>query len=730
MNKHELLAPAGSIEIAKAVMDAGADAVYLAGTMFGARAYANNLEEQELLEVMDYAHLRDKKIFLTVNTLLKNKEIDDALYSYILPFYQHGLDAVIVQDFGVLSFLHHHFPDLPLHASTQMSVSNEFGASFLIDQGVSRIVTARELQLSEISNIYDKTKVEIESFIHGALCYSYSGHCLMSSIIGGRSGNRGRCAQPCRLPYEVCDKHGYFYKENHKYPLSPKDLCTIDLLPQLMEAGIYSFKIEGRMKQIEYAAGTTSIYRRYIDRAFQEPKGYTVEEEDRRYLSGIGSRGFTKGYYVQQNGPDMLSSRDSSFKKQNEISTFVSPLYSKIPIHISAEFTEGKPCSVSVCDETDVCSVSGPVIETAAKQSADIKDVKKRLSKTGQTPFETDKVTVHINGNCFIPVKTVNELRRAVLGKFQNKKLAKFQRQSEYSKPFVLKETPDHMMFTQKQSSLVCSVQTYDQLITVLKDKSVDGVDLDIKENDSYRLLNDMICQVHDADKFCGYVFPHIMRKATTDVFTEDLSQFLTLSFDRYIVKSMDALGYALFKCKIPKEKIVLDSSIYVFSKTAGHFFQNIGLTYFTSSFELNQKELQHQDANRQECVIYGAIPLMISAQCVYKSYYKCLKDQPDNTLLFLRDRKQSVFSVQKRCKYCYNIIYNSKILYLLDQSKRLKDIGFSSYRVVFTSETTREVQRVLEEYKNFFILNQTKRFSDPDFEHQYTRGHFKRSVE
>ena len=236
--KTELLAPAGSVEGMHAAVAAGADAVYMGGTLFGARAYAKNPAEEELKEAIDYVHLHEKKLYLTVNTLLKNRELQQQLYEYLAPFYERGLDAVIVQDLGVLEFIRTEFPDLPIHASTQMAVTGAQGAGLLKEAGASRIVTARELSLGEIRHIYDTTGVEIESFIHGALCYSYSGMCLFSSMLGGRSGNRGRCAQPCRLPYQVLQEGKKISSRKEEYPLSLKDMCTIELLPEILEAGV------------------------------------------------------------------------------------------------------------------------------------------------------------------------------------------------------------------------------------------------------------------------------------------------------------------------------------------------------------------------------------------------------------------------------------------------------------------------------------------------------------
>ena len=255
--KVELLAPAGDFQCFQAAINAGADAVYLGGEKFGARAYANNFTEEEIINALRIAHLFGKKIYLTVNTLVKEKEIEQ-LVPYIVPLYEAGLDGVIVQDIGVFEILKKNFPGLELHASTQMTITGVYGAKFLKELGASRIVPARELSLEEIRYIHDETGIEIEAFIHGAMCYGYSGQCLFSSIIGGRSGNRGRCAGPCRLPYT--DEKGKTI-----YPLSLKDMYTLPMIPKLIDAGIYSFKIEGRMKSSYYVATVVNAYRRALD---------------------------------------------------------------------------------------------------------------------------------------------------------------------------------------------------------------------------------------------------------------------------------------------------------------------------------------------------------------------------------------------------------------------------------------------------------------------------------
>ena len=306
--KVEILAPAGNLESFYGAVAAGADAVYLGGNKFGARAFAGNFTKEELLGAMKYAHLHKRKVYLTVNTLLKNHEMEE-LYDYLSPFYHHGLDAVIVQDLGVLQYLKKHFPDLSIHGSTQMNILGVEGACFLANQGVKRVVLGRELSLGEIKRISKENLIQLETFVHGALCYSYSGQCLFSSLIGGRSGNRGQCAGTCRLPFKLNECGSCFGEEGEfRYYFSLKDISMIENIPQLIKTGISSFKIEGRMKSPEYIAWVTSVYRKYVDLALEKNSEYKVSQEDRNHLKEVYNRGgFSSGYYFQHNGKDMLS---------------------------------------------------------------------------------------------------------------------------------------------------------------------------------------------------------------------------------------------------------------------------------------------------------------------------------------------------------------------------------------------------------------------------------------
>ncbi len=305
----EILAPAGSMECLRAAVAAGADAIYLGGTKFGARAYAQNLSEEDLVQAIEYVHIHGRKIYMTVNTLLKDRELNE-LYAYLLPYYKAGLDGVIVQDIGAVKFIGEYFPEMPVHASTQMTITNTLGADFLKRYGITRVVPARELSLKEIRDMKKQTGLEMECFVHGALCYCYSGQCLLSSMIGGRSGNRGQCAQPCRLPYQTEGKKPADL-------MSLKDLCTIDILPELIDAGIDSFKIEGRMKSPYYVAAIVKAYREALDKYWDDPEGYEFDQKLMDNLLKVSHRRYHTGFYFGKSGEQVYES--SSYIRDYDI---------------------------------------------------------------------------------------------------------------------------------------------------------------------------------------------------------------------------------------------------------------------------------------------------------------------------------------------------------------------------------------------------------------------------
>lgn len=742
MRELELLAPAGSLEICKAVINAGADAVYLGGNLFGARAYAKNFDQEQLFAALDYAHLFDKKIFLTVNTLLKNDEIEQYLYDYIAPLYEYGLDAAIVQDFGVLSFLHKHFPDLPLHASTQMSITNAYGSNWLKEQGVSRIVTAREVSLQEIQDIYTETGMEIESFVHGALCYCYSGQCLLSSLLGGRSGNRGRCAQPCRLQYEVVDRKSRCYNPKQSYPLSPKDLCTISFLPEMAKAGVYSYKIEGRMKQIEYAAGVTEIYRKYLDLCMKNADAYQVEEKDMQALLALGNRnGFTKGYYYQRNEKSLLSLTTSAHKSA-DAKPELSLKEKQIPIQVKARFETGKPAWIAVADARFSVEKEGAVVLEAMKQPLQEADIVNRLSKTGDTVFAVEDCSVQSSADAFLPVKFINELRRSALDALAEKHLESGRRQLAAVEP---DERSEQTISTQAARSagetpaVTVLVRTERQLLIAQQSAMISRIYLDSSLWGQHMDLRQIVSDCHERGKSLYLALPAVLRKGSV-AFLQKHDKEILLT-DGLLVRTQDGIGAA--RAMFPQMDLVLDHGVYTYSDTTMAAFREQGIHAFTLPFELNEKEIRGRENADSEMILYGWIPVMYTAQCIYKNFERChgqdvTKIEEGNesesqiagisNVLYLRDRYAKEFPVLPDCRHCYNTIYNTQPLYLFGQKEKVQKCKPASYRLEFLMESEKEMQSILQEFQSAFFKNQK-----PDmkkWENRFTNGHFKRGIE
>ena len=421
VKKPELLSPAGNMACLEAALSAGCDAVYAGADRFGARAYAGNFTSDEFVQAIDRMHLFGKKVYLTLNTLIKPDEFRQ-LHDFVRPFYEAGLDGVIVQDIGVIAMLLADFPGMEVHASTQMSISSVFGARLLKEMGVSRIVPSRELSLDEIRDIITETGIETECFIHGAMCYSYSGLCLMSSFLGGRSGNRGRCAGPCRQPYSAGPLR-------EKYLLSMKDLCAIDILDELIGAGIASFKIEGRMKSPEYVYGVTGIYKRAIDKIMSDPEDtYTPDKKDRSRLMELYSRGgIAEGYYHRRNGLDMITMEKGAYKREDTSGYGCDRL--SLPLRASLRVYAGSPMSLTVSgkDGSSV-SVTGDTAEQADRRPMTKDDLTKQIIKTGDSDFCFDKITVDTDDKSFVRVASVNRLRREALKLIKDRMLNGYKR--------------------------------------------------------------------------------------------------------------------------------------------------------------------------------------------------------------------------------------------------------------------------------------------------------------
>ena len=798
----EILAPAGSMECLKAAITAGADAVYTGGALFGARAYAHNLTEEELLEAIDYVHLHGRRLYLTVNTLIKDREMEKQMYDYLLPYYRQGLDAVIVQDIGLFRFIRKHFPDLPIHASTQMTLTGVDGAKFLEKEGAQRIVTSRELSMAEVKKIADETELEIESFVHGALCYCYSGQCLFSSFIGGRSGNRGQCAQPCRLLYRTPEA------KRPQYLLSLKDICTLELIPEMIESGIYSFKIEGRMKKPEYAAAVAFQYRKYADLylkyyeecpAEEDPaayamKKYRVREEDRQMLLDLYNRGgFHTGYYHTQNGREMISLNRPNHagvpavkvlakKGRNVTAKALTDLYPQdiielpmrkgrekadnytckdavrkgmnvqIPVFadtpfkrdeiwmrtrnstlidtLREEFVNGKikericgtfrlypqeKATLTVkCRDAEI-TVAGEKAQEALSQPMSRERIEKQLRKTGNTEFEFSFLKVEIGEKVFLPMQSLNELRREALETLEKVLCEKYRRSGEVKDPE--EDKTELSMEEEVLSGWTASVRTAEQMEVILEEEAIGRIYVDctmfprIWEKDSYV---EWITKVHAAGKEIYLVMPYIFRERTRKQYEAAYNRIFGAGWDGILIANYES--FAFLKEHGYTGRIMTDYNLYEFNQESRKFWKEKGVFEFTASVELTERELQDLRVKDGEVIVYGYLPMMISAGCIQKTTRGCLKKSGQTTIT---DRYRNPFVVKNECDYCYNILYNYVPLYLGDRMEEVYQIGPGRIRLMFTTERQQEVRQILSAY-----------FEGKELpEGTYTRGHWKRGI-
>lgn len=711
----EVLAPAGSFQTFKAVIEAGADAVYVGGSSFGARAYADNFTEEELLEAIDYAHLRGKKVYLTVNTLLKNKEINDELYDYLLPFYLKGLDAVLVQDFGALSYIHKAFPDLPIHTSTQMTVTGIEGVRLLQSYGVTRVVMARETSLAEMKKIHEATGMELEAFVHGALCYCYSGQCLFSSLLGGRSGNRGRCAQPCRLAYTVMD-------ENHKellkdsYILSMKDMCGIRDINELKEAGVYSLKIEGRMKRPEYAAGVVSFYRKYVDSL--KP----VSDSDYNKLKSLGNRcGFTDKYYFDHNAKDMITYEKPNFAVEDEdfvsrISARYVDTETRLPIKGICVLNEGNNSFLTVECKNYVYTATGQTVDKAQKKPLIKEDVAKRLSKTGDTSFVFEELEVIMDDNIFMPNGAINELRRSALEGLKNELLSSYVRdESRCSKQ---KPAPVADKSADLQAGCSASVETTAQLKEVCKSSLISRVYIDWNRyslNDFDNEIADDIRLVTSNGKKIYIILPAVCRDKIYNFLLSKQDLLGQSAISGFVVKNYEELGWCLDK--FPDREIITDHNLYTYNDYAVNAYHELNISLDTMPLELNGREIARRSNADTEMIVYGYYPLMTSAQCVHRNSSKCDKCKQ---ITYLKDRYNKLFPVKNMCNECYNVIYNTLPTMLFNDIARLKESKIHSLRLMFTVEDAAETREILSYFENPSLKRRG----------EFTNGHYKRGVE
>lgn len=757
----ELLAPAGNYEAFLGALNAGADAVYLGGEKFGARAYADNFTTEEICRAIHVAHFMGRRIYLTVNTLLKEEEAAEVVL-YLQPFYETGLDGVIVQDIGVLMQIKEHFPDLALHASTQMTLTGAEGCAFLKELGVERVVPARELSLSEVTAIKEQTGLEIECFVHGAMCYCYSGQCLFSSMLGGRSGNRGRCAQPCRLPYQICDSAGAPLAAEAEYPLSLKDMCTIAYLPQLIEAGIDSFKIEGRMKKAEYAAGVTALYRKYIDLYMHKGReAYRVSREDLDRLQSLYIRSeLQNGYYERHNGREMITLHKPSYAGNDE--TLLAQiraqyLHEPEPADVVMKVTleKDRPTVLQITgkmpkgrrggarrlpdNEPIVVTVEGDTAEAAKKAPLQTEDVRRRFLKTGNSCVFVRSCEIVMPKEVFLPVRSLNELRRKGIEAYERQYILRQGMTADRTVQCenIPTESVKNTEPVDKPVGIDILVSTCEQLDEALC-HSCRRIYID---SDLYLARCEQITEIiagytKTGRPACYLALPYILRAGDRDY----MARLMTLTekadigggrlFAGFLVRNYEEA--AIVRNLKDSYEMVPDAGLYCFNSESIRFWAHYCKEY-TLPWELNRKEAKRlvshaaQYGMRTAMIVYGRIPMMITANCIRRTAGRCPKaedgktprpiaDGPVLSSFHLKDRYGVIFPVEINCMHCYNIIYNSVPFSLHQQENVVKRIGADVRRYDFTTETAGECRQILTGGKPFGT--------------SCTSGHLKRGVE
>ena len=750
--KAELLAPAGSYESMTAAIAAGADAVYIGGSRFGARAYAENPDEDLLKRAIDYAHEKNRRLYLTVNTLLKDDELD-GLYDYLNPYYREGLDAVIVQDLGVLRYIRDVFPGLDIHASTQMGITGAYGARFLKELGSTRIVTAREMSLEEIRCIHESTDIEIESFIHGALCFCYSGQCLLSSMIGGRSGNRGRCAQPCRLPYDLYENGKRVNKKEKQYLLSPKDICTLEILPQLIESGVYSMKIEGRMKRPEYAAGVVRIYRRYLDRYLENPqKKFQVSSEDKRELLDLYSRGgFSDGYYRRHNGPSMMSPGQSNYCTDNDalLKELKQQYLDKdYPEKINGKLilSKRKPAILRISSGGHTVTAEGMQPQMAQNRPLTRADLEKQMRKTGGSGFAFSNLEIDTEDDLFLPMQALNELRRNAIAALKEDIQSEYRRGGGRYRKLVSEadlrgifRAEDHGAEKQNGGEkthaarkraaayfrMTASVENLALVNTLCAVPEIDAIYLDCAAFSGREAFlaesQRWIARCHEAGKKCFYILPWIFRTQALEYYRGEQALAALAAYDGLLIRNQEE--YLFLREQHYSKTLAADWNLYTWNREARLFWQEAQLAWDTAPVELNRRELARRGMEGSELIVYGYQPLMVSAQCQRKNSSCCTKKP---SLLYLKDRKQKLFAVKNVCPFCYNVIYNSAPLELSGNVRDIKELHPESLRLQFTTEEPEAAGEIAKSYAQaFWGREQTDRLYK-----EFTRGHFERGVE
>lgn len=732
----ELLAPVGSMEALYAAVENGADAVYLGGKLFSARHYANNFDLEELKLAVDYAHLRNVRVYVTVNILIDNEELE-AVLDYIKYLYMIDVDGLIVQDLGLVYLIKELFPDFELHGSTQMTINNLPGAVFLEELGFKKLVLAREVPIKEIGQIYANSNIDLEAFVHGALCVSYSGQCLMSSIIGGRSGNRGTCAQPCRLAYSIIDyKQGNIISREwqEKYIISPKDLNTIDHIEELIKQGVVSFKIEGRMKSPEYVATIVKNYRKAIDQGSNR-----IRPEDREDILQIFNRGFTKGLPFGDFARDLISydrpdNRGlASERLLEEARKSYSQARVKFPIDMKVKISPGQAAILKVIYEgKEFIQKTQQPVERARNLPLTRERVEEQLLKLNDTVYEVENLDIDLQDGAFMTLSNLNGLRRGTLASLD-----------EYRKNFNKRKEIDEEEYRQKTRELFeqkPNKRESKRLVAIKVSNKDQFKQLDLEKLDRiyigfYDNLETIIPQIKAYDK-------EVFLWTNKILYERDLNKLektINPMVDRLDGISVSNMGTLKFVKDNWKTQIHGDMSLNLFNSFTGKLLEEADANSLTLSPELTMKQIENicrDNYNSLEAIVHGYLPVMTMEYCPMSSIKNCKNDENCEMCNLrqgygLRDRMNVDFYMERRDSI--TTIYNSVPLMLLDSLDRIYDIGVDTIRLDFTfeKEGIREIQEAYYNYAKGLISTKERDEFIKSFRknNKITKGHYFRGV-
>lgn len=693
----ELLAPAGSMEALRAAVCNGADAVYLGADTFNARINARNFSAADLQEAVVYCHVRGVKVHLTLNTLVLDREMPRAAELIRLAA-SCGVDAFIVQDLGVVSLCRQLAPDVPIHASTQMSIHSLEGVMEAAALGCSRVVLARELPAEEIAHICKRSPVEIEVFVHGALCMCYSGQCYLSSVIGRRSGNRGQCAQPCRLPY------GYGRFESTRYPLSLKDNCLAGELDELRRMGVASIKIEGRMKRPEYVAIVTRAYRTVLN-------GGKLMPSDLQELETAFSRqGFTDGYFRGQTGSDMFGRRqegeDTADLFASARATYEQGEPQRIGVRFYAMIRRGEPAQLAVEDpDGNLCRTRGPVPEQAVYRSLTPQDLEQQLKKTGGTPYLCTAVRSSLDPDLMLPASAINAMRRDVIAELTAKRgRAAPARLNAYDEP------PRYDGIA-GEPQLTIAVRTAGQITSRM---------LSMKPTVLYVPLSELaehpdLPQRVSVETQLAAILPRVIWSGELAPVARQLRTVYEMGVRQVLAGNLGQLHIA----RAAGFAVRGDFGLNIVNSRAMRYLREQGLDSQLLSFELTLPQIRDiSKAVPAEVLIYGRLPLMLMENCVMKNRTGICACQTGTVRLV--DRVGEEFPIVKDPGTCRNVLLNGKKLYLLDKKDALRGMGLWALRLQFTTENPGEIDKVLMDYQGRAVFDAGS----------YTRGLYSRGVE